>query len=60
MKCNFELKKRNGIIQLCEQSPAKLVEVREGESERLFSLCAQHLKPLDKSSYYTVIRKGPK
>lgn len=55
MNCTFELKKRNGVILLCEQSPARLVEVSDGQSVRTFSLCQQHLKPLQDSQYYTTV-----
>ena len=60
MTCTYELKKYNGVIVLCEQSPAKLVEVSDGQSERTFSLCSKHLKPLQESQYYTITRKGEK
>jgi hypothetical protein len=60
MTCNFETKKRNGVIQLCGQEPATTVSIQERHDftdvggPRLYTLCERHLQPLLVSRFYVV------
>jgi hypothetical protein len=55
MKCNFEMRKRNGVIELCDQKPAVPITLYDGDGpDRDYDLCQQHLEPLLNSRGYRV------